>query len=92
MKRLTEPGDSGSFVVDAKSGDIYGMLIAGSVMMQEGYLIPARAIFDDIKRVGRKREVRLPTLHEVLRLATQIGTQSIVDSLRAAGAAGSTPE
>ena len=53
-------GDSGALVVDATTGDLYGMIVAASTVMQEGYLIPATEITNDIQRAGGVSTVELP--------------------------------
>ena len=46
-------GDSGSLVVDARTGDIYGHIVSGDPALSLAYIIPASKIFDDIeKRFG----------------------------------------
>ncbi|KAF5011536.1 hypothetical protein FDECE_2367 [Fusarium decemcellulare] len=46
---LIQPGDSGSWAFDAQSGDLLGVLVAGSPELQEAYIIPAYRIFEDIE-------------------------------------------
>ena len=53
-------GDSGALVVDATTGDLYGMIVAASTAMQEGYLIPAAEITKDIQRAVGVPAVELP--------------------------------
>ena len=53
-------GDSGALVVDAMTGDLYGMIVAASTAMQEGYLIPATEITKDIQRAAGVPAVELP--------------------------------
>ena len=53
-------GDSGALVVDATTGDLYGMIVAASTAMQEGYLIPAIEIIKDIQRAAGVTAVHLP--------------------------------
>ena len=81
----SDSGDSGAWVVDATTGDIYGVLVAGSAMMQEGYVIPACDIIDDIRRSTKARELRVPTMNDVLCLASRYGNLDLVKSLIAAG-------
>ena len=78
-------GDSGAWVVDVTTGDIYGVLVAGSAMIQEGYVIPACDIIDDIRRSTKARELRVPTMNDVLCLASRYGNLDLVKSLIAAG-------
>ncbi|KAL6714598.1 hypothetical protein ACLMJK_008023 [Lecanora helva] len=59
-------GDSGSWVVNSLTGDVYGMVVAGSAVLQEEYIVPAVDIGQDIGRVMRAQTVRLPTWHDVL--------------------------
>ncbi|KAH6965059.1 hypothetical protein EDB82DRAFT_561043 [Fusarium venenatum] len=47
---LVQPGDSGSWLLDADSGMLLGILVAGCPELQEAYIIPAHEIIDDIKR------------------------------------------
>ena len=53
--------------------------------MQEGYIIPACDIIDDIRRSTKARELRVPTMNDVLRLASRYGNLALVTSLIAAG-------
>ena len=53
--------------------------------MQEGYVIPACDIIDDIRRSTKARELRLPTNNDVLCLASRYGNLNLVKSLLAAG-------
>ena len=80
-----ESGDSGAWVIDATTGDIYGVLVARSAMMQEGYVIPACDIIDDIRRSTKARELRVPTMNDVLCLASRYGNLDLVKSLIAVG-------
>ncbi|KAF6230579.1 hypothetical protein HO173_011116 [Letharia columbiana] len=64
-------GDSGSWVVDATTGDVYGMIIAGSTGLREEYVIPAVEIGQDICRVMRANTVRLPTFQDVMTAHTE---------------------
>ena len=59
-------GDSGSWVVNALTGDVYGMVVAGSSGLQEEYLVPAVDIGQDICQVLRAKNVRLPTWQDVV--------------------------
>lgn len=81
----SDSGDSGAWVVDAATGDIYGVLVAGSAVMQEGYVIPACDVIDDIQRSTQARELRVPTMNDVLILASRYGNVDLVKSLLAAG-------
>ena len=65
--------------------EIYGVLVAGSAMLQEGYVIPIRDIFDDIQKSTKARELRLPTMNDALCLASRFGNVDLVKSLLAAG-------
>lgn len=58
-------GDSGSWVVDAETGDVYGMIVAGSTALREEYVIPAVDVGQDICRVLRADSVRLPSIQDV---------------------------
>ena len=53
--------------------------------MQEGYVIPACDIIDDIRRSTKARELRVPTMNDVLCLASRYGNVGFVKSLIAAG-------
>ena len=53
--------------------------------MQEGYVIPACDIIDDIRRSTKARELRIPTMNDVLCLASRYGNVDFVKSLIAAG-------
>lgn len=53
--------------------------------MQEGYVIPACDIIDDIRRSTKARELRVPTMNDVLCLASRYGNVDLVKSLIAAG-------
>ena len=65
LEESLSSGDSGSWVVDAESGDVYGMIVAGSTGLRQEYIIPAKDIGQDICRVMRADVVRLPTWEEV---------------------------
>ena len=43
-------GDSGSLVVDARTGDIYGHIVSGDPTSSLAYIIPAYKVFDDIEQ------------------------------------------
>ena len=46
-------GDSGSLVVDARTGDIYGYIVSGDPTSTLAYIMPAYKVFEDIeKRFG----------------------------------------
>ena len=47
--RRTVPGDCGSWVVNAETGDIYGHIVAGDPISGLAYIIPAYKVFDDIE-------------------------------------------
>lgn len=66
VKNSLSSGDSGSWVVDAGNGDVYGIVVAGSTALGEEYVIPAFEIGQDICRVMRADHVRLPTLQDVM--------------------------
>ena len=85
MRCHSDSGDSGAWVADATTGDVYGVLVAGSAIMQEGYVIPACDIIDDIRRSTKARELRVPTMNDVLCLASRYGNVDLVKSLIAAG-------
>ena len=54
-------------------------------MLQEGYVIPIRDVFDDIQRSTKARELRVPTTNDALCLASRFGNLNLVKSLLAAG-------
>ena len=50
LERDTMPGDCGSWVVNADTGDIYGHIVAGDPVSGMAYVIPAYKVFADIER------------------------------------------
>ena len=64
-------GDSGSWVVDAETGDVYGMIVAGCTGLREEYVIPAADVGQDICRVLRANSVRLPSVEDVMTAHTE---------------------
>ena len=44
-------GDSGAWILDAVTGDLYGQVVAGLSGGVAAYIVPAYKIFDDIRRV-----------------------------------------
>src|SRR6266536_6032824 len=80
---LPEYGDSGSWVIDAMTGDLYGVLIAGSNLLLEGYIIPAFGIFENIRQICGAIDIRLPSLEESLVQASRGGYTELVKSLSA---------
>ena len=71
LEESLSSGDSGSWVVDATTGDVYGMILAGSTGLREEYVIPAADIGQDISRVLRASSVRLPVFQDVLTAHTE---------------------
>ena len=71
LEESLSAGDSGSWVVDAITGDVYGMIVAGSTGLREEYVIPAADIGQDISRVLRANSVRLPAFQDVLTAHTE---------------------
>lgn len=71
LEESLSSGDSGSWVVDATTGDVYGMIVAGSTGLREEYVIPAVEIGQDICRVMRANTVRLPSFHDVMTAHTE---------------------
>ncbi|OBS20446.1 hypothetical protein FPOA_06815 [Fusarium poae] len=74
---LIQPGDSGSWVLDAANGMLLGVLVAGCPELQEAYIIPAHEIIDDIKRHhpdDPDLSVNLPNCHPLSR-SNQIDLQ-----------------
>ncbi|KAF0642280.1 hypothetical protein FPSE5266_04012 [Fusarium pseudograminearum] len=59
---LIQPGDSGSWVLDAGNGMLMGVLVAGCPELQEAYFIPAHEIFDDIRQHYPDRYPDMPRL------------------------------
>ncbi|KAK7430684.1 hypothetical protein QQZ08_002728 [Neonectria magnoliae] len=57
-------GDSGSWVVDADTFELYGHLVA-SDMFDSGYVIPFSGVSDDIKREFRAQSVTLPSMVDI---------------------------
>lgn len=68
---VQELGDSDVWVVDRKTGSCYGVLVAGSAMLHEGYIIPAQEVIDDIERVNNDKTIDPPTTTDNLRLAAE---------------------
>ena len=71
LKESLSSGDSGSWVVDAETGDVYGMIVAGSTELHEEYIIPAADVGQDICRVLRADSVRLPSFEDVMTAHTE---------------------
>lgn len=71
LEESLSSGDSGSWVVDATTGDVYGMIVAGSTGLREEYVIPAMDIGQDICRVMRADTVRLPSFQDVMTAHTE---------------------
>ena len=47
---MIEEGDSGSWVFDSVSGDLYGHIVAGVPEGSIVYIIPAYKVFEDVER------------------------------------------
>lgn len=62
-------------VVDAKTGNFLGVLISGSSMLQEGYVIPSDEIIRDIRSTTNAADISLPTRQDSIRLAIHFGRQ-----------------
>ncbi|UZP40552.1 hypothetical protein NXS19_008368 [Fusarium pseudograminearum] len=79
---LIQPGDSGSWVLDAGNGMLMGVLVAGCPELQEAYFIPAHEIFDDIRQHYPDRypdmPVSLPNCH-LLPRTSQIDLKRHID-------------
>ena len=71
LEESLSSGDSGSWVVDAETGDVYGMIVAGSTGLREEYVIPATEIGQDICRVMRASTVRLPSFRDAMTAHTE---------------------
>jgi hypothetical protein len=74
-------GDSGLWVIDPLSGDVYGVIIAGSHYLGEIYVIPTAEISKDIGSKLRAVNVALPTMEDTLLLASRHGNDSLVQRL-----------
>ena len=74
-------------MVDAATGDIYGVLVAGSSVMQGGYVIPANDIINHIWRFTKARELRMPKMAHILCSASRYGNVELVKSMVASGVA-----
>jgi tetratricopeptide (TPR) repeat protein len=55
-----EAGDCGAWAFDTETGDLLGMLIATCAVLSEAYILPAKEIIDDIRKMSGK-DVKLPT-------------------------------
>ena len=71
LEESLSSGDSGSWVVDAATGDVYGMIVAGSTELREEYVIPATEVGQDICRIMRADAVRLPSFQDVMTAHTE---------------------
>ena len=71
LEESLSSGDSGSWVVDAETGDVYGMIVAGSTELREEYIVPAADVGQDICRVLRADSVRLPSFEDVMTAHTE---------------------
>ena len=63
LKRRTTRGDSGAWVLDAVTGDIYGHIVAADPDTGFALIIPAFKIWDEIKK-RHGREPRLPNYND----------------------------
>ncbi len=68
------------------TSDIYGVLVAWSAILQEGYIIPAKDVIDDVRCVTGAESIELPTLNDALWVASQFGNIKLVNSLIVKGA------
>jgi len=58
LERSLAPGDCGSWLTDASSGELYGHIVAGSPTEGVAYIIPACQVLDEVlKRTGREIEL-----------------------------------
>ena len=58
------PGDCGSLVVNATTGDIYGHIVSGDPSSGLAFIIPAYKIFDDIeKKFGTRPSFPSPSIY-----------------------------
>lgn len=73
-------------MVDAAYGNIFGVIVAVSLVLQECYLLPLREIMDDIRQVTEADSLTLPPMNDVLTRASRFKSVELVDSLLAAGA------
>lgn len=59
------PGDSGSWVVDAKSGSLYGHIVAGDASLHRAYIISANDVMLDLRtRFGHDASIKLSDANE----------------------------
>ena len=84
---ISDMGDSGAWVVDAATGDLYGVIVAASTVMQEGYLIPASEITKDIQRATGVPTVKLPKRADFNHTLQYSKDVESIDGLFTAGAA-----
>ena len=50
LKGSLSNGDCGSWVIDAKTGDLYGHIVSGSLLSGVAYIVPAFQVLDSIKQ------------------------------------------
>ncbi|KAG7008564.1 hypothetical protein G7Y79_00005g017050 [Physcia stellaris] len=62
-EEVLEPGDCGSWAIDESSNKLLGLVVADCNTTGEVFIIPAKAVFADIKLSLPAREVRLPRYH-----------------------------
>ncbi|KAF9878594.1 hypothetical protein CkaCkLH20_04086 [Colletotrichum karsti] len=72
------PGDSGAWVVDAKSGDVYGHVIAIDAL-GEAYVAPMTDTLEEIRGALGADTVKLPTHHDVWEYKYKKGRNDIQD-------------
>ncbi|KAI1460088.1 hypothetical protein F4805DRAFT_15044 [Annulohypoxylon moriforme] len=72
-------GDSGSWVIDAQTFEVYGHLVAADVL-GSGYVIPLSAIFADIKQRLRAEAVTLANNSDILHALSAKRDDEFIDS------------
>jgi hypothetical protein len=71
-------GDSGAWVIDYVTGELYGHLVASDVF-GTGYVIPIDDVFQDIKLRLSLNEVKLPEGCDMLAATTEVEPEIPVD-------------
>ena len=80
-------GDSGSWVIDSSTFELYGHLVATD-MFGGGYVIPMSDVFNDIKRNLDARSVELPDTVDVLHARTVAQEKTAAANTRTSAAVG----
>ncbi|KAI9785283.1 MAG: hypothetical protein M1816_000469 [Peltula sp. TS41687] len=63
------PGDSGAWILDASTGDLYGILFAACSALNMDYIMPIETIIQSIGSHAGLRHIGLPTLLNTFRIA-----------------------